>query len=67
MYFASLYEHISLLLVESVIKYGQRALVGKVNMTLMAPSDYMESENDSIKRTIQFVNKVKKLDVSWNI
>ncbi|XP_044746709.1 guanine deaminase [Coccinella septempunctata] len=61
MYFASLYEHISLLLVESVIKHGQRALVGKINMTVMAPTDYVESENDSIKKTIQFVNKVKKL------
>lgn len=62
MYFASLYEHISLLLVESVVKHGQRALIGKINMNVMSPSDYIESENDSIKKTIQFINKVKKLD-----
>ncbi|KAL3287648.1 hypothetical protein HHI36_002115 [Cryptolaemus montrouzieri] len=62
MYFASLYENICMILVDSVIRNGQRALVGKVNMTLMAPDDYIESQTDSIKKTIQFIEKVKEIN-----
>ncbi|KAH1008031.1 hypothetical protein HUJ04_005184 [Dendroctonus ponderosae] len=64
-YFASLFTDASLVLVDSVIEYGQRALVGKVNMTLSPFSDYVETEEESFQNTLAFVNNVlsRKVDL----
>lgn len=64
-YFASLYSNSSLLLVDSVITQGQRALIGKINMTTLAPADYIETPSESIANTKSFIKDVtsKKNDL----
>jgi len=57
-YFATIFGDTSLLLVNAAIKYGQRAFVGKVNMTRFAPCDYMESSEDTISNTRRFIESV---------
>ena len=44
-------------------KYGQRALVGKVNMDTRS-GDYVETTEDSIKDTLTFINFVRQMKVS---
>ncbi|XP_044264238.1 guanine deaminase [Tribolium madens] len=60
-YFASLYDDSSLILANSVTKYGQRAFVGKVNMTKLAPSDYIETAQESIDNTLKFIKNVRAI------
>ncbi|CAG9762268.1 unnamed protein product [Ceutorhynchus assimilis] len=57
-YFACLFTEASIVLVDSVIKYGQRALVGKVNMTKSSCRDYVETEEESLENTIKFIDNV---------
>lgn len=54
-YFASLFGNTSLILADAAIKYGQRALVGKVNMTQLAPPDYLETPEETITNTRRFI------------
>ncbi|KAJ8970933.1 hypothetical protein NQ314_000956 [Rhamnusium bicolor] len=58
-YFASLFENSSIALVDAAIKHGQRAFVGKINMTTLAPDDYIETPSESIKTTKKFIEDVK--------
>lgn len=44
---------------DKAIEHGQRALVGKVNMIRLAPDDYIESPEASIKNTLRFIEEVK--------
>ncbi|XP_018318671.1 guanine deaminase [Agrilus planipennis] len=57
-YFATLHLDSSLLLAEAAIKFGQRAFIGKVNMTELAPPDYVESPEDTISNTLEFIHKL---------
>ncbi|RZC33337.1 guanine deaminase, partial [Asbolus verrucosus] len=60
-YFGSLFHKSTLVLANSVIKYGQRAFVGKINMTKLAPDDYLETPQQSIDNTLKFIEEVKAL------
>lgn len=59
-YFATLFKEASLVLVDSVIEHGQRALVGKVNMTQSSYADYVETEEEMIHNTVAFIGDVKR-------
>lgn len=63
-YYASLHASASLILAKKVTKYGQRALVGKVNMNCCQYDDYVESKEDSIKETEMFIENVQNIGVS---
>ncbi|CAH2007844.1 unnamed protein product [Acanthoscelides obtectus] len=58
-YFASLFQDASLILVDAVLKYGQRAFIGKINMTTLAPDDYVETPEETIKLTRKFIESVR--------
>lgn len=57
-YFGTLHLDSTLTLVDCVIKHGQRALVGKVNMTLLAPDDYIETPEQFLADTKTFIKAV---------
>lgn len=57
-YFGTLHLDSTLTLVDCVIKHGQRALVGKVNMTQLAPDDYTETPEESLADTKTFITAV---------
>ncbi|CAH2002412.1 unnamed protein product [Acanthoscelides obtectus] len=61
-YFASLFQDASLILVDAVLKYGQRAFIGKINMTTLAPDDYVETPEETIKLTRKFIESVRSKD-----
>lgn len=63
-YFASLYEDCSLILADTAIKLGQRALIGKINMTTCAPKDYVETPEESLTKTKSFIKLMKEKKVS---
>lgn len=54
------------MLVDSVITHGQRAFVGKINMTTLAPDDYIETPSESITNTEEFITHVKSKKVKKN-
>ncbi|KAG5884346.1 hypothetical protein JTB14_024425 [Gonioctena quinquepunctata] len=58
-YFGSMFNKTTEILVDTVIEYGQRALVGKLNMTTLAPDDYIEKPKESISNTIDFIRFVE--------
>ncbi|XP_063908467.1 guanine deaminase [Zophobas morio] len=60
-YFGSLFYESSLLLATAVAELGQRAFVGKVNMTKLAPDDYVETPEESIENTLKFIKGVADL------
>ncbi|XP_068894060.1 guanine deaminase [Tenebrio molitor] len=60
-YFGSLFRDSTLVLASSVTRYGQRAFVGKINMTKLAPEDYVETAEKSIEDTLEFVKEVKNI------
>ena len=43
-------------------KYGQRALVGKVNMDTRS-GDYVEATDESIRDTLAFIDFVRQMKV----
>lgn len=64
-YYASIHKEASLILAEKVALYGQRALVGKVNMNSCHGHDYYENGDDSVQDTLTFIEAVSKIDVSF--
>ncbi|CAH1117810.1 unnamed protein product [Phaedon cochleariae] len=58
-YFASLFNNSSMLLVDAAIRHSQRALIGKINMTTLAPDDYLETPEESLENTKIFIEYVK--------
>lgn len=58
-YFGSLQVNANKLLIDSILKSGQRAFVGKVCMDQNSPADYIESTEDSIKGTEDFIQYIK--------
>lgn len=63
-YFASLYGKASLILAEKAVLYGQRSLIGKVNMNSCQEDGYYESLENSIKETELFVENIQNIGVS---
>ena len=49
------------MLATAVAELGQRAFVGKVNMTKLAPDDYVETPEESIENTLKFIKGVADL------
>ncbi|XP_046404842.1 guanine deaminase isoform X2 [Ischnura elegans] len=64
-YFATIHVATAIVLADIVLKHGQRAFVGKVNMNVNHPSYYGESSENSLKDTETFVNAIlsKKNDL----
>ncbi|KAJ8978753.1 hypothetical protein NQ317_002158 [Molorchus minor] len=58
-YFGSLFYDSSMILVDAAIKHGQRALIGKINMTTLAPDDYVETPEESLSCTKKFIEDVQ--------
>lgn len=54
-YFATIHLEATKLLFDLCVKYGQRALVGKVNMDRHSPDDYIESSEQSFLDTKAFI------------
>lgn len=59
-YFGSLYNETNLQLVDSAINQGQRAFVGKVNMTQSSAFGYSETSEETVVNTRSFVEEVLK-------
>ncbi|KAB0804740.1 hypothetical protein PPYR_01710 [Photinus pyralis] len=59
-YFGSIYTDSTLILADSAIRLGQRALVGKVNLTKNGPADYIETSEESLRETRRFINEMSK-------
>lgn len=59
-YFATINLETTKLLVKLLYKIGQRALVGKVNMDQNSPNDYIETLDQSIKETEDFLSFTKQ-------
>ncbi|KAK4885750.1 hypothetical protein RN001_002021 [Aquatica leii] len=57
-YYATFHTEPSLILAEIAIKYGQRAFIGKVNITLNPETYGCESETSTIEETKRFVLEV---------
>lgn len=57
-YFGTLYNESNLQLVDAAIKYGQRAFVGKVNMTQSSTYGYRESTEETVINTRRFIKDV---------
>ncbi|KAG8231557.1 hypothetical protein J437_LFUL011735 [Ladona fulva] len=55
-YFSTIHTNGSMVLVESIIEQGQRALVGKVNMNTNHPDYYGETTESSLKETQNFID-----------
>ena len=64
-YFASIHQPASIILAEKAVKYGQRALVGKVNMNNTQVIDYCESLEDSLNETEKFIKGIQSINVSF--
>lgn len=62
-YFASLYVDSSLILANTAMQLGQRALIGKINMITFAPTDYVETAEESLANTLSFIESIKQLKV----
>ncbi|KAE8750715.1 hypothetical protein FOCC_FOCC002692 [Frankliniella occidentalis] len=60
-YFATIHPESSLQLARSVVRAGQRALIGKVNMNVNNPADYNETTEQSVNDTISFVDRLQQL------
>lgn len=60
-YYGTLHTDACLQLYDTVAKYGQRAFIGKVNMTQNSPDYYVEkSAEESLNETKRFVDEVLK-------
>ncbi|EFJ44340.1 hypothetical protein VOLCADRAFT_65103 [Volvox carteri f. nagariensis] len=55
MYYGSLHLQPNLVLVDSIERLGQRAVVGKVNMDRHSPDDYIENTSDGLRDAEAFV------------
>lgn len=63
-YFATNHRESSLVLAKEAAKQGQRALIGKVCSNTSSPDYYVETTEDSLKNTEQFIKDVKSLNSS---
>lgn len=61
-YFGSLQMEANKMLVEQVALNGQRALIGKTCMDCNSPASYVESTEDSLQGTREFIDFVRAVD-----
>lgn len=61
-YFGSLQLEANKVLVDQIVKVGQRALVGKTCMDCNSPPDYVQSVDESISETKEFIDYVRNKD-----
>lgn len=64
-YFGTMYLESTEVLVDIIGKLGQRAYVGKINMQHLAPDDYVETHEESIQRTREFIQYVSDKKVRY--
>ncbi|KAF5304833.1 hypothetical protein FQR65_LT07850 [Abscondita terminalis] len=57
-YYATIHTDSSLILADVAIEHGQRALIGKVNMTQNSPSDYIETSQSTLEDTKLFIKGI---------
>ncbi|KAK7090933.1 hypothetical protein V1264_010668 [Littorina saxatilis] len=57
-YYSTIHTDTTLLLCQAADELGQRALVGKVNMDLIAPEFYRETTQQSVAETERFLDEV---------
>ena len=62
-YFATIHPESSLQLAQCVVRVGQRALIGKVNMNSNTPAHYTETTQQSIDGTNLFIEGLQALQV----
>ncbi|XP_019866796.1 guanine deaminase [Aethina tumida] len=64
-YFASLFDDSSMVLADAAITHGQRAFIGKINMTKLAPDNYVETVEQTLENTRKFVEDLtaKNIDL----
>ncbi|XP_011693824.1 PREDICTED: guanine deaminase-like isoform X2 [Wasmannia auropunctata] len=60
-YFASLYTKASVILAKKTVELGQRAFIGKVNMSTPRDDEYYESVQESIKNTQAFIESIEQI------
>ncbi|KAK6195970.1 hypothetical protein SNE40_001285 [Patella caerulea] len=61
-YYATIHKETSILFCKIIDEYGQRALVGKVNVDQKAPEYYIENTAESVAETEEFVKAVTALE-----
>lgn len=62
-YFSTIHYEASKILRELCLKYGQRALIGKVNMDRNSPDDYIETTEESFNDTLKFIELFKEGEI----
>jgi len=62
-YFATLHKSATEILADIVELSGQRAFIGKVNMDCFSPENYIETTEESLKSTEDFINNLLKRKV----
>lgn len=60
-YFGTIHREGTKILAEEMIRQGQRGFVGKVNMNQLCPDNYIETTDDSVKDTEDFINDIQSL------
>ncbi|XP_048506789.1 guanine deaminase isoform X2 [Athalia rosae] len=63
-YFASLHRESSVILAKQAAKFGQRCLIGKVNMNQTRKDGYCETTEESITCTRKFIEDIAKINSS---
>lgn len=66
-YFATIHLEASLLLADIMVKHGQRGYVGKVCMDQNSPDNYVETTQEAISRTEEFIQKLREKHGSENL
>jgi len=61
-YFATIHKDASVVLANACLGMGQRAFVGKVNMDMHSPDHYIETCDQSLKDTEEFIKAVLSLN-----
>ncbi|XP_024947674.1 guanine deaminase isoform X9 [Cephus cinctus] len=61
-YFASLYGESSVILGQKAAQFGQRSLIGKVNMNVKRNDGYCETTEESIINTKKFITDINKIE-----
>ncbi|KAK9504433.1 hypothetical protein O3M35_010767 [Rhynocoris fuscipes] len=61
-YYATIHRKSTEKLAQIASELGQRALIGKVNMNQNSPDDYIETTEESLKETEEFILNVNKLN-----
>lgn len=64
-YYGTIHQESSFILAEIASRYGQRAIVGKINMNQNSFPEYIETTEASLADTKKFIDKVIALNVRF--